>query len=384
MSMIDQPYLTQLLRAEDFAFYGFPQPLERWQSRPAYLRLEPPRMHSLTNATFVPVDRATRRSGIVDAQGIAQSTDRRAVLAESVTPGEQCDTDVVYLGYLFGHFGHALLESLSRVWALGHFGPDVPVVFHEYTASPHRDRCPVWLLALLDAFTIPRGRVLSVMTPTQFRTIHIPDATVDLGHWISAMAGEPYRAVADRLLRGDSPAPSSQPVYLSRTHLSAHQRLIVGERALEAALHEHGVRIVYPETISIAEQISLWNSHTDFIMCEGTAAHAVLFARNPVRLHLLTEEVPGWDCFLVPSVAHAQATYVCGLSIEGRPAPAGTGRAFPRMLQAGTVSRYLEERGFLTHAGSIVRTSEWDHAFDQAWHAARQRQLEKAAKRGVT
>ena len=71
-----------------------------------------------------------------------------------------------------------------------------------------------------------------------------------------------------------------QPVYLSRTRLidPNARRGIVNEPALESALASRGFRIVHPETLTLTDQIELFNAHTFVAGCWGSAFHGILFS----------------------------------------------------------------------------------------------------------
>lgn len=197
-----------------------------------------------------------------------------------VEPVEVIDGEVLYLGWLFDSFGHLLLESLARIWALAHVDPDTPVVFQYvpgHVPQPH-------VFALLDLFGLRRERILLPSGPVRIRRLLMPDPMLLTRSIVHERAGEPYRAVAERIADG---APlSEQPLYFSRRMLPASQRAHIGEAALEEVLRDNGFRVEYPERLPLVEQIRLAATHRTLVTSTGSASHLAFFARPGAEMHI--------------------------------------------------------------------------------------------------
>jgi len=209
---------------------------------------------------------------------------------------EVVDGDVLYLGWLFDNFGHRLIESLARIWALDLVPATTPVLFHYWPGW----QLPAAAVEALALFGISRDRVVIPERPTIFRSLLIPDPLVNLNTIVHERAGEIFRAVADRIVGHD--APGDQPLYLSRSALSGRQRAIAGEAAFEDLLRDNGFQIVHPERLPLAEQIRRVASHRTIAACNGSACHLLFFARPGARVHLL-----GHRPLLEPNVLTFQA-----------------------------------------------------------------------------
>ena len=59
---------------------------------------------------------------------IVQSLLESSAVADELYEHE-IDEEVVYLGWLFDHFGHFLMQSLARIWFLTEVSPSVRVIF---------------------------------------------------------------------------------------------------------------------------------------------------------------------------------------------------------------------------------------------------------------
>ena len=105
-----------------------------------------------------------------------------------------------------------------------------------------------------------------------------------------------------------------QPVYLSRTRLidPNARRGIVNEPALESALASRGFRIVHPETLTLTDQIELFNAHTFVAGCWGSAFHGILFSLRADALTtcVLTEVFAPGNYMLMDALAGNESHYL--------------------------------------------------------------------------
>lgn len=174
----------------------------------------------------------------------------------------------LYLGWAFGHYGHALLESLSRCWRVGEFD------FALYHVPGKR--IPSYLEAHVDRLGIPT--LIFPNRPTRFERLIVPRQAFELD--VCA-----YRGFPDSLRRsGTRKEKDARPVYISRSRLPADRRGVVGEEMLEPFLS--GYRVVHPEKLSVREQVELFEVHTSFAGALGSAMHGILFSRAPEVIYL--------------------------------------------------------------------------------------------------
>ena len=299
------------LTSSDFSFIGFDDLMmsvaETLQE--VGIRSGPPQVSVIENAIFVPgakvptndpeIGRFVHEGGIVTQDGelVELAQTRRSgtrwgtrVLGGVVEPGviepaRVIEEEVVYLGWCFQHFGHFLMESLTRTWILGDIDPSVKVLFH--TKLPRIASGERALSAatqrILELFGIPLDRIIFPQEPTWLRRVIVPESLHELSYGSHEQFPRRYRQVASSIA-GDA-TPSAQPVYLSRRLLPSHLRQIVGEFEVEEILRDNGFLIAYPETMAFEDQIRLINRHTDIFTTAGSAAYNVLFALHQPRLH---------------------------------------------------------------------------------------------------
>lgn len=369
------------LTTADFAWFGFAGQEAALREALASLAIRhgEPVVRTVTDAHFVPATALTPlqfEGALLTASGApvpeARQQRRRGRIGDLVlgdistpppAPERVVDEEVVYLGWYLDHFGHFLLESTARMWALDQVDPATKVVFHF-----ERPFVPDHTIArLLQMFGVPPDRLLFLDKPTRLRRVIVPEPLYEMSHRAHERMAEVHRAVA-RPLAG-SFGVFDQPVYLSRRLLPPHQRLLVGEAALEDILRENGFLIVHPETMSLADQIRLVNSHRDLLTDAGTACYLSLFALRPNRLHLLTEGVPFLDFFLAPKAAGTPVSYG-NVLVGGHDA---TSSYRPLMVNFGAVTAYLDALGLLRQRRRAALAPRPDHLrpeYDEAdWYA---------------
>lgn len=194
---------------------------------------------------------------------------------------------VVYGGHLPKHFGHFLLESLSRLWAYTTLGLG-PIPFaHSRTVFHLHER------ELLEAALRPHGAPLLALTePTRLTSVLVPDLGIILGEDYHPDMCHVYDSIRDSIA-GPVGTPDTTPIYFSRTRLPENRRATLNEPELEARLEARGIRIVHPQELPLDEQIRIVAHAGDVIGLEGTALHLTLFrSLEPARTLCLGTRLP--------------------------------------------------------------------------------------------
>lgn len=176
----------------------------------------------------------------------------------------------LYGGVLFNHFGHFLLESLARAWAL-QCQPDLPVVWH--VIGPQA--ITRWQTEIFKLLGIDTSRFVLVTEPSEVELLHIPEAGYQIQTWahptlIDALARYPFR----------TPRPGYK-LWLSRSRLSEEAGNVSGMEALEVQLEADGWRIVHPQTHPVAHQLEMMADAELVGGLAGSALHTLILARDP-------------------------------------------------------------------------------------------------------
>ena len=189
-------------------------------------------------------------------------------------------------GALFDHFGHFLVESLSRFWALDKV-PDVRGVIF----IPQRPRRGKQLLEfqkdILELFGRPVP-VRIVHRPTRVAELVVPGqgmglAKSDAGpedRCITAGTPEMHRCFRDRFAAGIAPEGPGR-LFVSRAALEPKIGGLLGEDRIGRLLASAGYEVFHPEKADIRTQIARYRAAEKIILTDGSAAHLFAYVARP-------------------------------------------------------------------------------------------------------
>ena len=180
------------------------------------------------------------------------------------------DEPVIYAGPLFRHFGHALSESIHRLWprfALRELH-EAKVAF----APIHNTKIMPWVTAALNLHGLPRREAIRIDVPMRFRRLFVgPQARQMAGPTIIPE----YQRMLDQSLELRlGPSSRERRLYVSRMH-HHHTGSFYGESYVEAALKENGFEIIYPEQHALTELVAMLRTSAIAVFAEGSAIHAL-------------------------------------------------------------------------------------------------------------
>jgi capsular polysaccharide biosynthesis protein len=216
----------------------------------------------------------------------------------------------IYGGVILLHYGHFLLESLSRYWALKDAREDRPIIWH-YQGQP--DLNP-WQREIFDLLGIDTGRFIYIDTLTELTNICLPEAAFVIGRrghpWFfsSLCIAKPKNVVAGK------------KAWLSRSQLEKGRGRIVNEEELEAKLLEAGWKIFHPQMFSVVEQIEMLQDATLIAGFMGAAFHTMLFFNVKSQVVIFNRPGPGpWNYQMIAArkhisqvILHVDLEYVSG------------------------------------------------------------------------
>lgn len=275
-----------------------------------------------SDATVYPADLRSiplhGRYGILDQTGKPvrrASLERwsRTILLSPQPPADEIvphlDEEVIFAGYISHHYGHFLLESLSRLWA--------------YKNSPLRivwaggQYFEPWSPEIFLMLGIDPDRHLILREPLRFSKIWVPTP----GYIIPRMF---HHHQKDALATVEC-VKGTEKVYLSRHTFHSPIYNVGGEDRLEERLRSYGWRIVHPETLPVADQVRLFATSRAIAGIEGSALHtAVLCKDMKARLINLRRPDPNRNYDTIARTAEIEQDDLRG---QLRPDPADPKRA---------------------------------------------------------
>ena len=195
---------------------------------------------------------------------------------------EECvDETVVYFGVFFKHWGHFLIDLVGRAWYF--VGRDMSKVKVAYLG----DEKPTGnFLQFFELLGIKEDQLLRIQKPTRFKEVIVPECSVSSCVWYTDEYSSIFEEIARKVKEEDIEMTVPEKVYFSRLGFGKAKRTEVGEEYLAAWLSANGYEPISPETLSLKEQVVVWNKAKYIACLDGTIPINLNFSNNK-DLHLL-------------------------------------------------------------------------------------------------
>ncbi|WP_224815708.1 DUF563 domain-containing protein [Hasllibacter sp. MH4015] len=246
-----------------------------------------PEWHS--DVTLVPWsaegDRGARRSaGLFDAKGAFMEAGHcwrypsGPITLEPQAPEvtdkpERLTGRWLFGGLFYGHFGHFLCETTSRLWALDRLGPIAGIVFYPKQKLTHERRQYRHQLPFFAAMGLTEDKVQirAPQKPVIIDQIAVPPP----GFGIEGMIeGRPdYRAFMHENLGRGVAAGGARKLYISRSRLPAKRGSVLLETLVEERMEKAGYAIFHPQDHDIADQIAAYKAATHIVSLDASSLH---------------------------------------------------------------------------------------------------------------
>lgn len=181
-------------------------------------------------------------------------------------------------GVLWAHFGHFLVESTSRLWALEHMDQPVDGVLF----IPKRPRAGESLRGFQTGFLdmmAPGLPIRVASAPTRVEDLIVPGQGFGLG--LITAGTERFRTAIHNQFAKDIVADGPEKIYLSRSALGLGKGGLLGEERLEELLQAQGYEIFHPQQHDLATQIARYKAAKQVIAADGSAMHLYAMVGRP-------------------------------------------------------------------------------------------------------
>ncbi|MEL6452936.1 MAG: glycosyltransferase 61 family protein [Pseudomonadota bacterium] len=270
------------------------------------------------------------------------SRDRLSGVPTAEAPVHRLRGTYLYAGVSHDHFGHFLLESLPRIWALGQLDrPPDGLVLPARAGKEMGPPLPKRLARLVQRLC---GDLPVHVLPeaTQVDRLILPSPGFGHGPWLR---GTPAFHTHVQAQLQDLAVDGHARLYLSRSRLKQPDKAVDQEAEIEAMMEAAGYFVFQPERFHLDIQLGVMRAARQIVGADGSAFHlaamamrrdaraAIFLRRNrPEMLAYLSWQMQGF----------AGVTPTC-IDARARPLPMTT----PAPLDLGVLRRALEDAGFL-------------------------------------
>jgi capsular polysaccharide biosynthesis protein len=224
-------------------------------------------------------NRSVQKSGVLDAEGnfVANSITWRNTNQVNLEPPMPPEAEIVdlegsymFAGLLFGHFGHFLVESICRIWAVEFLKDKIDGVIF----VPKFQNRPQHVMNVYRPFLELLGvdmPVINIEDPTRVETLYVPQQGFGMFEMIE---GAPeFRNFINKHAGKNVTPVGPEKIYVSRSALPPQRGSLLGEKRLEALLEEEGYTAFHPQKHSHEEQIAAYKAARCIISIDGSPLH---------------------------------------------------------------------------------------------------------------
>ncbi len=336
----------------------------------------------IPNATILPVKKMAQdsllfgRGGVVDEDNnyisLSSIPNRIDKAYDFAAPSETIDKKVVYLGYLVNHWGHYLVEGVSRLWYFLKNDPTIDKYI--FTVEEYRE-CSVngnyreflSLLGILDKVEI-------INKPARYKEVVVPQRSYARRDYYSEEYKRTFDAVAEEAMERAGEFDTYDSVFFSRGHFKKAKIYEIGGELLDSYFSNNGYKLVYPETISLTEMIVLIRSAKQCACASGSIAHNMLFGYDEQQLTIVERvSVLNVDQTDVDCIRDLNVTYIDGhytiypVSMGGGPCFFAFNRQFRKYCEdrheVYPSKKLLSERHLRKNIKRYMKTYRKEHGY---------------------
>lgn len=317
-------------------------------------RLPPPIIEPVADALIVPVEQNDGLGcGVFRPDGSFCELSRTRLSANRFTAQpvrpDRSGAKPLQGTYLYGglgrhHFGHFLMESIARIWAMdGRHDQFDGLIMLPFMGTDFGSVLRRRLLAFFELMGVDIP-VHLVKTPVITEQLMIP--AQGFGHLQWTTGNEEFRQYVRAHLAANCPAQGPEKIYISRSRLKhAHQRVDQEDR-IEAMMQAAGYTIFHPQRHSIMAQARVYRAAKVIVGADGSAFHLVPFAVTPeTRLALIQRRgrQDAFDAIVNQISAFADVDLTVLNPLSGASAPHG----LPEPIEFKRLRHMLDQAGYV-------------------------------------
>lgn len=182
------------------------------------------------------------------------------------------------------HFGHVLTEQLPRLWCLDDLLEISPEVRFIVSAKPGTESLASFEYELFAAFGIPSDRITVVNEPVTVEVLYTATPMFSNPNYVDLRLRDTF----DRAQASTNSDKTPDKVFIARK--PGGQRSCHNASAVEQIFSEAGYEIVFPEDLSISDQISLFRNVKEIGGYGGSGMLTALFAPKPIKLTVIASK----------------------------------------------------------------------------------------------
>jgi|GEM_PF-917558 len=195
-------------------------------------------------------------------------------------PLHTSDKPYFFIGDIYNHYGHFIVESTARLWPLLHL-PNGFAKNYLYCGKDASEKLlqKTYIKDIYGCFSLSPDNFLRFDQPCRLQNVFIPLPAFEIRRQGNQLFRETMLHVGNHLAGDLSEINNSNltPLYISKSKLPGGVSRIFNETAIEEILTSKGVDIWHPQTLDLASQIKELTTRKYIMGSVGSALHNLLF-----------------------------------------------------------------------------------------------------------
>ena len=192
------------------------------------------------------------------------------------------DEKVIYIGVFAKHWGHFLVDMTSKLWifADSEFKENIKDFKVAYIGEEEPEGNYLEFYKILG---IGEEQLIHIEKPARFQKVFVPEAGFRPCIWYTEEYQRMFDLMTESVLKDKTlkeKFKNIKKIYFSRRKFGKAVATEFGEEYIEQCFNQNGYESLGPETLTLREQIYVWN-HAEAIACmNGTIPLNVVFCKN--------------------------------------------------------------------------------------------------------
>lgn len=186
------------------------------------------------------------------------------------------DESVIWFGIFTEHWGHYLVDNISRMWFLldNYNGEKIAYVSKSGNSMDGN------FLRFMELLGVDKRDIICITSPTRFKKVIVPEYAKNDKYY-----NDEYIRIFDKVIKNSLVFDrvsklKKEKVLLSRRMFgNAHAKELFGDYVENEFINSSYIP-VSPESLSLDEQIYLWNKTRSIVCMNGTIPLNICFCRN--------------------------------------------------------------------------------------------------------
>lgn len=203
---------------------------------------------------------------------------------------EYYNQTVLYGGYLDPHWGHFLMDSLSRLWPIFYSGIKVDKIvfashYNSIDAYTPNIRESLRLAGIID-------KVELITERRRFSQLIVPQRSISPRHFACQETNTVYDAIIKQAIKENRNEENiNRRIYLSRSKFPKARANEPHTEWIDHYFADNGFEIIYPEKLTLVDMITKIQESEIVVALSGTLPHSMVFGRYGTKTWII-EKTP--------------------------------------------------------------------------------------------